>query len=113
MDDKNRELLGKVVEDRLKRALNSNPDEDDASFKEAMDAVDKQLDLDKIEASREQAKKDRLVQVGTFAAGLVVAPVIDGLIKRGFAKMLCTFEKDYTFTTTAGKTLSSLFRFKK
>ena len=137
MDETNRGLLEKVVENRLNAALQSNADSDDGKtkFKEAMDAVSKQIELDKLDASRqaelervkmeheknlreeqtktEEAKKDRMVQVGTFIGGLLLAPVIEVACKKGYAKMLCEFEKDYTFTTSAGRALSGLFRFKK
>ena len=137
MDEKNRELLNEVIEDRLERALSSDGtlDEDKQVFKEAMDAVNKQIELDKIEASykaemkkmeienernlreeiskKEEAKKDRWVQVGIFGGGLLLGPVIEVCCKKVYARMLCEFEKDYTFTTTAGRGLSSLFRFKK
>ena len=52
-------------------------------------------------------------QIGIFAAGLILGPFIESACKRGYARMLCEFEKDYTFTTTAGRQLSGLFRFKK
>lgn len=137
MDETNRGLLEKVVENRLNAALQSNADSEEGKtkFKEAMDAVSKQIELDKLDASRqaelervkmeheknlreeqtktEEAKKDRMVQVGTFIGGLLLAPVIEVACKKGYAKMLCEFEKDYTFTTSAGRALSGLFRFKK
>lgn len=136
MDARNRDLLAEVIEDRLEKALSSYGDDgSDLAFKEAMDAVSKQIELDKIDASREEvekklkveeeknlredstkkeeAGKDRVTQICIFAAGLVLGPVIEVACKRGYAKMLCEFEKDYTFTTTAGRGLSGLFRFKK
>ena len=144
MDAKNRELLEGVIEDRLRRAQLSDPENevDKQVFKEAMDALSKQIELDKIDASHEEqlaklkienerlkaeceknlrdeatkkseAKKDRWVQIGTFGAGLLIAPAIEYGFKKGFAKLICEFEKDYTFTTSAGRGLSSLFRFKK
>lgn len=123
MNEQNRDLLSEVIEDRLERAL-SGEDDDNKAFKEAMEAISKQNELYSIDVSnqknahdeqirREEAKKDRIVQVATFAAGLVVAPIVEFICKKSYAKMLCEFEKDYTFTTTAGRGLSSLFRFKK
>lgn len=144
MEDKNRKLLESVIEDRLKRAEISQPgnEEDKQVFKEAMEALSKKIELDKIEVShdeqveklkienerlkaecdknlrdeaakKKEANKDRLVQVGLFVAGLTIGELVDYLKKKAFARDICEFEKDYTFTTHAGKGLSSLFRWKK
>lgn len=144
MDTKNRELLESVIEDRLRCVQLSDPENEGAKtmFKEAMDALSKQIEFDKIDASHEEqleklkienerlkaeheknlrdeaakkseAKKDRWVQIGIFGAGLVVAPIIEHASKKAFARYICEFEKDYTFTTSPGRSLSSLFRFKK
>lgn len=126
MKDTNRELLDEVIKDRLTRAMKNGSDADElkAVFDEAMMAIDRQVKLDEIEASRneqvrneelkkEEAKKDRIVRVVEIGAVLLAAPVIETICKKAYAKMLCEFEKDYTFTTTAGRALSGLFRFKK
>ena len=145
MDEKNRELLGKVINNRLEQALSKSgeaAEESKLAFKEAMDAVSKQIELDKIEAAHaeheekmnmervklnneesktireesfkaEEAKRDRWVQIGLFAAGLFASPLIEVACKKSYAKLLCEFEKDYTFTTSAGRSLSGLFKFKK
>lgn len=142
MDAKNRELLESVITNRLMRAEIAEGEEDAQAFKEAMSALDKAIELDKLKAShgeqveklkienerlkveneknlrdeaskKEEAKKDRLVQIGTFLVGLVGGATIDYFTKKKFAKLICEFEKDYTFTTSAGRGLSSIFRFKK
>jgi hypothetical protein len=137
METVNKELLSKVIKNRLEEALKLTPEasSDSRAFKEAMDAVSKQIELDKIEqsrqeqiermkmehdknlrdefAKRDEARKDRFVQIGIFTAGLILSPLIETACKRGYAHMICEFEKDYTFTTTAGRQLSGLFRFKK
>ena len=144
MDDKNRELLEGVIEERLRLVQFADPENEvnKAMFKEAMEALSKQIEFDKIDAShkeqveklkienerlkaeceknlrdetakKKEAAKDRWVQIGIFGAGLVVAPIIEHVSKKGFARYICEFEKDYTFTTSPGRSLSSLFRFKK
>lgn len=137
MDANNKELLTKVINNRLEKALAADPEKEEnrVAFKEAMDALSKQIELDKLEASNrelikkmemeekqnlraeivkiEEAKKERFLQIGLFVGGAVVAPIVERWIKTGYAKMLCEFEKDYTFTTTAGRALSGLFRSKK
>ena len=137
MNAENRELLEEVVKNRLEAALDSGvePEEAKRLFDEAMKAVDRQIESDKLDISysehieklesekekdirddefrREEAKKDKLIRIGEFAAMLILAPVIETACKKVYAKLVCNFEKNYTFTTTAGRGLSSLFRFKK
>lgn len=144
MDNKNRELLESVIEERLTRVRIAEPgnEEDAQAFEEAMAALDKAIELYRLEAShdeqieklkienerlkveneknlrdeaakKKEAKNDRIVQVVTFGAGLVLGPTIDYFFKSGFARYICEFEKDYNFITTPGKSLSSIFRFNK
>lgn len=126
MEDQNKKLLNEVIEDRLTKVKESNigDEESKQAFKEAMDAMSKQIEFDKIETSEKQsrrednfkkdeARKERIADICKFGAGLVAAPLLEFAFKKAFAKMLCEFEKDYTFSTTAGRSLSSLFRFKK
>ena len=126
MDEKNRELLTEVIEDRLNCALthDTGSDESKVAFKEAMEAVDRQIELSKLDAtSKEQAEEklvkeknakwDRWIRCGEIALAMLAVPVMEHMFKRRYMKEVCTFEKDYTFTTSAGKGLSSVFRFKK
>ena len=50
------------------------------------------------------------LRVLEIAAAVVVAPIVEHKFRKGFAKMICEFEKDYNFTTTAGRSLSKLFK---
>ena len=142
MEDKNRQLLESVITNRLMRAEIADGEEDAQAFKEAMAALDRAIELDKLKAShdeqvektkieqerlkveneknlrdeaskKDEAKKDRLVQIATFLTGLVGGAAIDYFTKKRFAKLICEFEKDYTFTTLAGRSLSDLFRSKR
>ena len=126
MDEKNRGLLTEVIEDRLNSALTFDPgsDESKVAFKEAMEAVDRQIELSKLDASSKEqeeeklakeknAKWDRWIRCGEIALAMIAVPVMEHMFKRRYMKEVCTFEKDYTFTTSAGKGLSSVFRFKK
>ena len=62
---------------------------------------------------RNQAVLNTAVKVVEIATAMVVAPLIDFRCKETFAHMLCEFEKDYNFTTMAGRSLSGIFKFKK
>ena len=106
MNKENKKLLAEVINDRLKKSLEENPDEAKAAFEEAMQAIDRQNEIDK-------DKRDKIVKVLEIGTAVVAAPLIEAACKKGFAHMICEFEKDYNFTTMAGKSLSSLFKFRK
>ena len=135
MENENRILLDKVIKDRLEAALKSDSEEAKQAFKEAMDAVSKQIEFDKIDvaheeqlakmkmeedknlreeaANEEKLRKDRYVQIGIFAAGLIATPIIEVVTKTIYANKICRLEQFDTFTTSAGRGISSWFRFKK
>ena len=64
------------------------------------------------EFRKKESKRTFWIEVGKIAVIAFVAPGMQYLGKKAFAKMICTFEKDYTFTTSAGRSLGGLFRFK-
>ena len=110
-----KELLERVVQDRLEKSLSEDlsSEEKEKAFKEAMDALSHSNELEKNEFAKEERKIDRVlkwVELLAIPAGLMT---LDYLFKRSHTTRLCNFEKDYTFTTTAGRSLSGLFRFKK
>lgn len=111
----NKELLETVIKDRLEKANSKDvdPEVKKASFREAMEAIDRLVELEKNESSKKEQKFAPLIkamEVGVIPAGLIL---IDFLCKRSHTTRICNFEKDYTFTTTPGRSLSGLFRFKK
>lgn len=65
-----------------------------------------------IEHNIERSKNNSqtALRVLEIAAAVVVAPIVEHKFRKGFAKMICEFEKDYNFTTTAGRSLSKLFK---
>ena len=65
-----------------------------------------------IEHNIEKSKNNSqtTLRVLEIAAAVVVAPIVEHKFRKGFAKMICEFEKDYNFTTTAGRSLSKLFK---
>lgn len=124
MIDVNKELLDKVISDRLELALNSDdPEKSSVAFRQAMDAIDRRNEVSKMEvSSEEQAKKQAAAKRDTYigwgirilevAAGVVAMPIIKHCMGRRDMKDLCMFEKDYTFTTSAGKSCAkSRFNF--
>lgn len=125
MDKDNEKLLNEVINDRLAGAVGYESFEDrSASLDQAMKAIDRQVELTKLEDARneklrneqfkmEEARKDRTIRWVEVIGTLVLAPTIDYVVKNKFATRICNFEKDYTFTTQAGRSLSNLFRFKK
>lgn len=75
--------------------------------------VSKKIEDAKLKLEKDQAAKDRLIKCGEIALAVIVTPMIEAGCKKAFAKMICDFEKDYNFTTMAGKSLSTIFKFKK
>lgn len=142
MNEKNRELLEKVIESRLKDAKTlSNSEERDKALRDAMAAVDRsnrltELDISKKEheerlnfdkeskekdyinrkveilVREKEDKKNRIIRIIEVAAVPVSICIINIISRNRFAKKICNFEKDYTFTTTPGRSLKDVFRFK-
>lgn len=106
MKKENKKLLEEVIKDRLTKSLGNNPDEASDAFKEAMEAIDRQNTLDKDD-------KDRIVKFVEIGTAAVLAPLIEVGCKKAFAHMICEFERNDSFTTMAGKSLSGLFKFRK
>lgn len=102
----NKMLLQEVINDRLNRSLSDDSEEAKVAFNEAMEAIDRQQTLDK-------DKKDAIIKAVEIGAAVLLAPLVEAGCKKAFAHMLCEFEKDYNFTTMAGKSLSGLFKFRK
>lgn len=131
----NKELLDQVIEQSLMDVQDhevcSEPHQ--KAFKEAMEAYDRRIELEKIEEKqRELALKEKemelkereLANKEKSEKGIKVLKYIEigipfGLLaveymfKHKFMKDVCNFEKDYTFTTTPGRSISSLFKWKK
>ena len=106
MKKENKKLLEEVIKDRLTKSLGSDPDEASEALKEAMEAIDRQTVLDKDD-------KDRIVKFVEIGTAVVLAPMIELGCKKVFAHMICEFERNDSFTTMAGKSLSGLFKFRK
>lgn len=106
MKKENKKLLEEVIKDRLTKSLGNDPDEASEALKEAMEAIDRQTVLDKDD-------KDRIVKFVEIGTAVVLAPLIEAGCKKAFAHMICEFERNDSFTTMAGKSLSGLFKFRK
>ena len=99
------------LQDELK-SLTPGTDEYKAVHEELLKALEVMNETTKIEDSRRGAKTDTVVKVTTFAAGLVLTPVITTFCQRSLAKFIGTIEQMETFTSTAGRSMSSWFRWK-
>ena len=126
MMDEERKLLSEVAKARLNQVLKSHANDEECSdaFEQAMDAIDRELEFSRIEASREEqiakdeqskreAKREVIIRCVEIGAAAIITPVVYYFTNKGFAKFVCLFEKDDYFSTTAGKSLSKLFRFGK
>ena len=99
------------LQDELK-SLTPGTDEYKAVHEELLKALEVMNETTKIEDSRRGAKTDTVVKVTTFAAGLVLTPVITTFCQRSLAKFIGTIEQMETFTSTPGRSMSSWFRWK-
>lgn len=125
MNDENKKLLDEVIKDRLEMVLATDADAEgnNEAFKQAMEAIDRQNEIKKIEvSSEEQSKKQELtkketdinmwIQIAGLVTTVLVVPTINHCCNMRYAKTLCNFEKDYTFTTTPGKVMNKFFNFR-
>lgn len=125
MNKENRKLLDEVISSRLEYVstyADANDNETEA-FRQAMEAIDRQIKISELDASadeqikkqdqsKEEAKKDRLVKLVEICAVPLVLVGVQYVCNMRYAKVLCNFEKDYTFTTSAGRAMSKFFNFK-
>lgn len=116
MTKKNQELMEEVLQQKLEKAL-AEPENNEA-FKDAMSAVDKSTEICK---TVEAAKEDKKSRRWGIAAGIgktlligVVVPVGLEILKmanrREAIEEINKFEKEDTYTGTAGRSLSGLFK---
>jgi hypothetical protein len=134
------ELLYEVINNRLEQTK-TGCEEDGKIFKEAMEAYDRHLELVKIENAklkveeelevrkmeaenakieaekelklkRREATTNSIIKGAEIIGVIIVTPIIAYKTKKAFAEMMCYFEKEYTFTTMPGRSISSWFKFK-
>ena len=99
------------LQDTLK-TLDPGTEQYEAVHQELLKALEVLNETTKIEDSRRGAKTDTVVKVATFAAGLVLTPVITTVCQKHLAKFIGTIEQMDTFTSTPGRSMSSWFRWK-
>ena len=123
MNKKNKQLLEEVIQKRLELALKAEGEISEAAFEEAMEAIDRQTAIDKIklealnnqdkmQVDKNRDRRDSVIKCLEIGATFIVTPILTAKVNKSFAHMLCEFEKDYNFTTTAGKSLSKIFKLK-
>ena len=109
---------------REKSNLDSMRDDKNRAFQVQLEEMRQEFELhrdelnyyrekERAELEAKKARNEMLIKGIEIAAAVIVAPLIDTRCKTAFAHMLCEFEKDYNFTTMAGKSLSGLFKFRK
>ena len=74
----------------------------------AIKATPKAMKL--LEKASDEKKWNRIFKAAEIGGTILLIPTMNYLFNMKFAKQICNFEKDYTFTTTPGRTLGSLFR---
>ena len=113
-----------LEKEEVKSNLDSIRDDKNRNFQVQLEEMRQEFELhrdelnyyrekEKAELEAKKARNEMLIKGVEIAAAVIVAPLIDTRCKTAFAQMLCEFEKDYNFTTMAGKSLSGLFKFRK
>ena len=113
-----------LEKEEVKSNLDSIRDDKNRNFQVQLEEMRQEFELhrdelnyyrekEKAELEAKKARNEMLIKGIEIAAAVLVTPLIDMRCKTTFAHMLCEFEKDYNFTTMAGRSLSGLFKFKK
>ena len=113
-----------LEKEEVKSNLDSIRDDKNRNFQVQLEEMKQEFELhrdelnyyrekEKAELEAKKARNEMLIKGIEIAAAVIVTPLIDMRCKTTFAHMLCEFEKDYNFTTMAGRSLSGLFKFKK
>lgn len=108
-------LLEETVKNRLEKIAGEDVTEEEKkqAFEEAMKAADRVIEIDKVEAEKDGKKTSKILKYVEMVAVPVALATLDYIFKTRFARTICNFEKDYTFTTQAGRSVSQFFRWRK
>lgn len=99
--------------DQMNRNFQMEMEERKQNYEMHRDELAYYREKEKAEIEAKKARNEMLIKGIEIAAAVLVTPIMDFRCKTAFAQMLCEFEKDYNFTTMAGRSLSGLFKFKK
>lgn len=99
------------LQDKLKQCEPGTEDYN-AVQAELVKAIELMNELVKTEDARKGAKTDTTIRIATFAAGLVLTPVITTVCQKHLAKFIGEVEQMETFTSTPGRSIASWFRWK-
>lgn len=116
-----KELVNKLEIEDKKNEVQRRKNELEINAKKEVDKEKLKLDSEKIRLENQKSvnnynleqdklKTQRLLKILEVTAAVILTPMIDNKFRTKFAKMICNFEKDYNFTTTAGRSLTKLFK---
>lgn len=131
-----KDLLAEVAADRLQKALENDPGNDDydsEAFDEGITAVKaytemvkvddahneelgrQELEKDKQESDKKfkmsESTKEKIIKGVELGLVVVVAPIIGYKCNKNLAQFLCKAEQFESFTSTAGRSLGKMFKF--
>lgn len=132
MDEKSRELMQEVLQDRLEKSINEflDAEERNTAFEQAMKIADRQAKIyesdivyddqvkklehekEKLETEKSENKKNRWVKAGEIFAVTILVPVIYYCANKGLIKEVGTVEQMEHFSGTPGRSLGKMFNFK-
>lgn len=111
----NKELLEELVNARLDDAMSlCDLDQKSKAFKEAMEAVDRLNEMNKIENAN-AGKNEKRLEVAIKVVEVAAMPIMLKLIDLGCHKSLINtigrIEQMEAFTSTPGRAISKMFKF--
>jgi hypothetical protein len=80
---------------------------------ELLKAMEVMNEMVKIDHARKGAKVDTAMRVATFVGGVILTPAVTYCFQKKLAKFIGTVEQMETFTSMAGRSMSSWFRWPK
>lgn len=131
-----KQLMEEVAAEKLNYVLEHEQGDDDAeeAFDQAITAVKVYNDMVKIDDAHEEelkrqdiekdkqeadkkfkmseSTKEKIMKGIELGAVVIVTPVIGYFSNKNLAKFLCKAEQFETFTSTAGRSLGKMFKFK-
>ena len=127
-----RELMEEVIEDNLQGLKGFDLTDIDSeqrkiTLKETLELTDRLIQLEKLDLENDKQKQEnkkfesnqneivfnKVMRIVEVAAVPTVLFIADCVFKTYYMKSVCNFEKYYTFTTTPGRGVSGLFKFRK
>lgn len=132
MDERNRELMQEVLQDRLEKSINTSleAEERNVAFEQAMKIADRQAKIyesdivyddqikklehekEKLETEKSENKKNRWIKAGEIFVMAIVVPTMYLVANKALIKDVGTVEQMEHYGSTPGRSLGKMFSFR-